>query len=167
MTLDETLGVVAGAAPRQVNLYTDGSCLGNPGPGGYGAILDFQGHRKELFQGFRLTTNNRMELLAVIEGLAALKHPCQVTVYSDSEYIVKAMHGGWPHKWKQNNWKRKGSKPALNPDLWQRLLTLCETHEVQFVWVRGHSGHPQNERCDRLANEAAKGADLREDEGYV
>ncbi len=158
---------MARASTKKVNLYTDGSCLGNPGPGGYGAILDFKGNRKELAQGFRLTTNNRMELLAVIEGLSALKMPCRVTVYSDSEYVVKAMKGGWPQKWQRNDWKRKGNKPAVNPDLWQRLLALCEAHEVQFVWVRGHSGHPENERCDQLANEAAKGADLVEDEGYA
>ena len=155
------------AASREVRLYTDGSCLGNPGPGGYGAILDFRGQRKELAEGYRLTTNNRMELLAVIEGLAALKRTCSVTVYSDSEYVVKAMKGGWPHKWKRNGWKRKGNKPAVNPDLWEQLLTLCERHEVEFVWVRGHSGHPENERCDALANQAARAVNLLEDEGYA
>jgi len=158
---------VARASSKKVSLYTDGSCLGNPGPGGYGAILDFKGHRKELAQGFRLTTNNRMELLAVIEGLSALTMPCRVTVYSDSEYVVKAMKGSWPHKWQRNDWKRKGNKPAVNSDLWERLLALCETHDVQFVWVRGHSGHPENERCDRLANEAARGKELVDDEGYA
>ncbi len=158
---------MARAFSKKVSLYTDGSCLGNPGPGGYGAILDFKGHRKELAQGFRLTTNNRMELLAVIEGLSALTMPCRVTVYSDSEYVVKAMKGGWPHKWQRNDWKRKGNKPAVNSDLWERLLALCETHDVQFVWVRGHSGHAENERCDRLANEAARGKELVDDEGYA
>lgn len=158
---------MARATAKQVTLFTDGSCLGNPGPGGYGAILDFRGHRKELSQGFRRTTNNRMELLAVIEGLAALNMPCQVTLYSDSAYVVNAMNGGWPQRWQRNNWKRKDNKPAVNPDLWQRLLTLCETHQVQFNWVRGHSGHPENERCDTIANTAARSGDLLEDEGYA
>ena len=151
---------------KAVVIYTDGSCLGNPGPGGYGAILDFHGRRKELSEGFRLTTNNRMELLAVIEGLAALKEPCDITLYSDSQYVVKAMGAGWPQGWKAKGWRRKGNQPAVNPDLWERLLQLCETHQVNFKWVRGHSGHPENERCDALAVAAAKGDDLAVDEGY-
>ena len=151
---------------KSVVIYTDGSCLGNPGPGGYGAILDFHGRRKELSGGYRLTTNNRMELLAVIEGLAALKEPCDVTLYSDSQYVVNAMNAGWPQGWKAKGWRRKGNQRAVNPDLWERLLRLCETHQVTFKWVRGHSGHPENERCDALAVAAAKGENLAVDQGY-
>ena len=152
---------------KVVEIFTDGSCLGNPGPGGYGVILQYQGQRKELSHGYLLTTNNRMELLAIIEGLSALKTACRVTVHSDSEYVVKAMQAGWPHKWKARGWKRGGNKPAVNPDLWERLLALCERHQVTFKWVRGHSGHPENERCDALAVAAAKGRGLSVDTGYM
>lgn len=157
---------VAESETKSVVIYTDGSCLGNPGPGGYGVLLNFHGHLKELSGGFRLTTNNRMELLAVIEGLAALKEPCEVTLFSDSEYVVRAMEAGWPQGWKAKGWRRKGNKKAVNPDLWERLLQLCEAHRVEFRWVRGHSGHPQNERCDALAVAAASGDELAIDEEY-
>jgi len=152
---------------KHVTIYTDGACLGNPGPGGYGIILLYQGHRRELSGGYRKTTNNRMEMTAAIVGLEALKEKCSVTLYSDSEYLVKAMSRGWAKRWRANGWKRSKREKALNPDLWERLLQLCEHHEVQFSWVRGHSGTPENTRCDELAVEAAQQPDLPTDEGYV
>jgi len=136
---------------KKVELYTDGACSGNPGPGGYGAILTYNGREKELVGGEEITTNNRMELTAVIVGLEALKEPCNVTVYSDSKYVVDAMNEGWAEKWHDNNWMRNSKEPALNPDLWEQLLGLSMEHDVTFVWVKGHAGHPQNERCDKLA----------------
>lgn len=140
---------------KHITLYTDGACSGNPGPGGYGAILSYNGREKELSAGFRDTTNNRMELMGVIAGLSSLKERCRVTVVSDSRYVVDAMSKGWAATWRANGWKRNRKDPALNPDLWQRLLELCEKHDVVFEWVNGHAGHPQNERCDRLAVAAA------------
>ena len=151
---------------KDVQLYTDGACLGNPGPGGYGAILVYNGAEKELSGGARLTTNNRMELLGVIKGLEALKERCSVSVFSDSEYVVRAVQRGWASSWQANGWRKKDKKPALNADLWRRLLELCSEHEVRFSWVRGHNGHPENERCDRLAVAAARMLDLPTDEGY-
>ncbi len=136
---------------KQVQLFTDGACSGNPGPGGWGAILRFNGHEKELCGGEKNTTNNRMELMAVIEGLSALKEPCAVTLCSDSRYVVDGIEKGWARGWKRNGWRKADKKPALNADLWDRLLTLLDIHEVTLVWVRGHQGHPENERCDRLA----------------
>lgn len=135
---------------KEVQLYTDGACRGNPGRGGYGAILVYGRHEKELSGGERETTNNRMELLAAIVGLAALKEPCRVTLYSDSKYLVDAYNEGWVHSWKSHGWKR-GRDELKNPDLWERLYALTMTHEVSFVWVKGHDGHEYNERCDRLA----------------
>jgi ribonuclease HI len=140
---------------KHVTLYTDGACSGNPGPGGFGAILSYAGREKELWGGYVDTTNNRMELMAVIAGLSSLKEKCSVTVVSDSKYVVDAMRNGWAAKWRANGWKRNKKEPALNPDLWQRLLDLCGRHGVTFTWVNGHAGHPQNERCDRLAVAAA------------
>lgn len=151
---------------RRVTIYTDGACVGNPGPGGYGAVLLCENQRKEISGGYRNTTNNRMEILAAIVGLEALKDKCAVIIYSDSEYLVKAMSQGWARRWRAKGWKRGGSNKALNPDLWQRLLELCEKHEVDFGWVSGHSGVRENERCDRLAMAAALGSNLRVDEGY-
>lgn len=142
--------------PTQVSLYTDGACTGNPGPGGWGAILRCGGTEKELSGGEAQTTNNRMELMAAIEGLSALKRPCRVTLYSDSQYLVNAVTKGWAKRWQKNGWMRTKTEAALNPDLWERLLALLERHEVAFVWVRGHAGHPENERCDRLAVAQAK-----------
>ena len=142
--------------PTQVSLYTDGACTGNPGPGGWGAILRCGGTEKELSGGEAQTTNNRMELTAAIEGLSALKRPCRVTLYSDSQYLVNAVTKGWAKRWQKNGWMRTKTEAALNPDLWERLLALLEQHEVTFVWVRGHAGHPENERCDRLAVAQAK-----------
>lgn len=140
--------------PKQkVVLYTDGACSGNPGPGGWGAILTCAGRERELCGGEEQTTNNRMELTAVIEGLAALKTPCEVTVVTDSKYVTDAVQKGWARAWRARGWKRSNREPALNPDLWEKLLALLDCHEVEFRWVKGHAGHPQNERCDRMAVE--------------
>jgi len=147
-------------------IYTDGACEGNPGRGGYGAVMLWGEKRKELSGGFRNTTNNRMELLAVIEALAALKQPCKVKVYSDSNYVVKAMNEGWVQNWRRNGWRNSQNKPTPNVDLWKRLLSLCDTHEVEFIWVKGHSGVEENERCDELAVAAAKAPNLPIDTGY-
>ncbi|MBQ8541670.1 MAG: ribonuclease HI [Clostridia bacterium] len=151
---------------REVNLYTDGACSGNPGKGGYGAILTFNGHEKVMSEGFILTTNNRMELLAAIVGLEALKEPCKVTLYSDSKYLVDAIKNGWVYGWKKKGWKKADGKKALNPDLWERMLTQLRTHEVELVWLKGHAGHEYNERCDSLAVEAYNSAELKHDEVY-
>jgi len=151
---------------KQVTIYTDGACIGNPGPGGYGVVLLYGGHRKELSGGYRPTTNNRMELTAVIRGLAALKEPCQVQLFSDSEYVVYAMEKGWAHRWQANGWQRQNRRMAENRDLWEALLTCCERHHVRFAWIRGHAGHAENERCDQLALRAARLPNLPADEGY-
>lgn len=148
---------------KEVDIYTDGACSGNPGPGGYGTILKHGNKEKEISAGYRNTTNNRMELRAVIAGLEALKEPCRGTIYSDSKYIVDAINQGWAERWKANGWRRNKKEKALNPDLWNRLLELLQKHDFRFVWVRGHAGHPENERCDRLAVEALKRVDLLED----
>ncbi len=142
---------------KQVNLYTDGACRGNPGKGGWGAILVYGKFRKEMSGGEVMTTNNRMELLGAINGLEALREPCRVVLTSDSKYLVDGMTKGWARSWKAKNWKKADGKPALNPELWDRLLTLCDKHEVEFVWVKGHAGHPENERCDVLATSFADG----------
>ncbi|MBR6726925.1 MAG: ribonuclease HI [Clostridia bacterium] len=141
---------------QEVQIYSDGACSGNPGPGGYGTILVCGSHEKELSGGEAHTTNNRMELLGAIEGLRALRFPCKVTLTSDSKYLVDGITKGWAKSWQQNGWVKKDKKPALNPDLWQELLRLLEIHEVTFVWVHGHRGHPYNERCDRLAVAASE-----------
>ncbi|ACB53738.1 ribonuclease H [Crocosphaera subtropica ATCC 51142] len=151
---------------KKVQIYTDGACSGNPGKGGYGIILVHNEHRKELSGGYRLTTNNRMEMMAAIIGLEALKMPCDVTLYTDSRYLVDAITKGWAKKWQGNGWKRNKKETAKNPDLWQKLLDLCEEHEVEFVWVKGHAGHPENEQCDRLAVTAAQQSELAIDEVY-
>ena len=136
---------------EHIDLYTDGACSGNPGPGGYGVILRFNGREKELSGGEKETTNNRMELMAAIEGLSALKRPCEVTLYSDSQYLINAYELGWLEGWVRSGWKRSGNQPVRNEDLWRRLYELTSVHKVRFVWVRGHAGHPENERCDALA----------------
>lgn len=147
----------------QVTIYTDGSALGNPGPGGYGIVmLAHPNHRKELSEGFGLTTNNRMELMAVCVALEALKVSCEVTVYSDSKYVVDAVEKGWLRQW-----VAKGFKDKKNPDLWRRYLKASERHRVRFVWVKGHADNVENERCDRLAVAAANGKHLNEDRGYT
>ena len=136
---------------KQVEIFTDGACSGNPGPGGWGAILRYNGHEKELSGGEAVTTNNRMELSAVIFALEALKEPCEVKLYSDSQYVCNALSLGWAKKWQSQGWMRNKKEPALNPELWERLLSLCDIHKVEVNWVRGHAGHPENERCDQLA----------------
>ncbi|MCL2019968.1 MAG: ribonuclease HI [Oscillospiraceae bacterium] len=136
---------------EKVFIFTDGACSGNPGPGGWGAILRFRGREKEL-KGFAPdTTNNRMELTAVIEALSALKFPCSVVLQTDSRYVADGIEKGWAVSWRKNNWLKSDKKPALNADLWDKLLSLCEKHDVRFIWVKGHAGHEENERCDKLA----------------
>ena len=142
---------------KHVNLYTDGACSGNPGPGGWGAILEYNGQRRELCGGDAQTTNNRMELTGVIEGLRALKEPCEVTLVSDSKYVIDALTKGWAKSWRARGWVKSDKRPALNSDLWAQLLDLCETHTVRCKWIKGHAGHTENERCDAMAvAEAAK-----------
>lgn len=151
---------------KQITIYTDGACIGNPGPGGYGVVMLYDDHREEMSEGFRETTNNRMELLAVIKALEALSERYRVTVYSDSKYVVDAMSKGWAHRWRSNGWRRNKKEMALNPDLWERLLARSEQHEVEFRWVRGHNGDPGNERCDYLATSAARNGNLLVDHIY-
>lgn len=140
---------------KHVDIYTDGACRGNPGRGGWGAILVFGSKEKELSGGEALTTNNRMELSGAICALKALKEPCEVTLTSDSKYLVDAIEKGWARSWQKNGWKKSDRSQALNSDLWEQLLSLLDTHKVTFVWVRGHHGHPYNERCDKLATDYA------------
>jgi ribonuclease HI len=137
---------------KTVDIYTDGACKGNPGAGGWSAILVFGGKEKELFGGERVTTNNRMELTAAIEGLKALKEPCEVNLYSDSQYLVNAINKGWLENWKKKGWRKADKSVVLNDDLWKALDELLCTHDVEFIWVRGHDGHVYNERCDELAS---------------
>ena len=141
---------------KTVNIYTDGACKGNPGAGGWCAILEYEGKEKELCGGDKLTTNNRMELIAAIEGLKALKTPCKVILHSDSQYLVNAINKGWLESWKSKGWKKADKSKVLNDDLWKELDQLLSTHEVDFVWVRGHDGHEYNERCDSLASAKAE-----------
>lgn len=138
---------------KHVEIFTDGACSGNPGPGGWGVVLRFGSYEKELSGGEKSTTNNRMELTAAIKGLEALKEPCCVTLTTDSKYVADGIQKGWAKSWQQNGWRKADKKPALNPDLWERLLELCDIHKVTINWVKGHAGHPENERCDRLAVE--------------
>jgi ribonuclease HI len=148
---------------KEINLYTDGASSGNPGPGGYGVILKYNNKMKELSGGFRRTTNNRMELMAVIEGLKSLKVKCKVNIYSDSKYIVDAIELGWLDKWERKGWKRDKKHKLKNPDLWKELYNLLQKHELKLFWVRGHNGHPENERCDFLAVKASQQPDLPAD----
>lgn len=134
-----------------VEIFSDGACSGNPGPGGWGAILRCDGYEKEISGGEAHTTNNRMELTGVIEALSALKYPCKVRVTTDSKYVVDGITKGWAKGWKKRGWKKSDGKPALNPELWDKLLGLLETHDVEFAWIKGHAGHEENERCDRMA----------------
>lgn len=143
-------------AMKKVEIFTDGACKGNPGPGGWGAILRYGTAEKEISGGEKNTTNNRMEISAVLEALKCLKEPCEVTLYSDSQYVCNALNLGWAKKWKANNWMRNKKDPALNVDLWDELLSLYEKHRMNIIWVKGHAGHPENERCDRLAVAAAE-----------
>ncbi|MBQ7129127.1 MAG: ribonuclease HI [Clostridia bacterium] len=136
---------------KKIEIFTDGACSGNPGPGGWGAVLRYNGVEKELSGGEKQTTNNKMELTAVIMALSALKEPCEVTLTTDSKYVCDSITKGWVYSWQKNNWRKSDKKPALNADLWQKLLLLLKKHKVDFVWVKGHAGHPENERCDKLA----------------
>ena len=153
----------------KVTIFTDGAARGNPeGPGGYGAVLQYTDakgvlHEKEISAGYKKTTNNRMELMAAIAGLSELNRPCEVELYSDSRYLVDAIEQGWIDSWQKNGWKRADKKPVKNVDLWKTLLSLMEKHQVTYRWVKGHAGHPMNERCDRLATAAADGDDLLDD----
>ena len=152
----------------EITIYTDGACQANPGPGGYGAVLIAGGQRRELSGGFRKTTNNRMELFSVIRALSELGEPnCRVTVFSDSQYVVNMINGGYARQWQRNGWRRNGGKdPVLNSDLWGTLLDLCARHDVKFIWVRGHTDNKENSRCDELAVAARQVANLPADEGY-
>jgi ribonuclease HI len=154
------------AALPAVEIYTDGGCEPNPGPGGFGAVLLHPKKRLEVSGGFRKTTNNRMEIYAAIKGLELLKQPCQVVVYSDSQYVVESMMKGWAANWKKKNWRLSSKEWAKNIDLWDKLLSLCATHQVEFRWVKGHAGTVENERCDQLSSEAIRRPDLPIDEGY-
>jgi len=153
-------------ALKHVTIHTDGGALGNPGPGGYGVILSYKQYHQELSGGFRYTTNNRMEILAAIVGLRALKTRCAVILYSDSQYLVNAMTQGWAKRWQANGWMRNKKEQALNSDLWEELLQLCEQHTVTFRWIKGHAGDPNNERCDWLVKEAARRENLPPDTNY-
>ena len=147
-------------------IYTDGACTGNPGKGGYGAVIIDGDRRKELSSGYKLTTNNRMEMMGAIAALESLPSNSKVKLHTDSKYIVDAVVKGWAKKWQRNGWKRNSKEMAKNPDLWQEILDLCKIHDVEFIWVKGHAGIPENERCDRLAVAAAHGSDLQNDGGY-
>jgi len=151
---------------KPITIYTDGACSGNPGPGGYGVLVADGEKRHELSAGFRRTTNNRMEMMAAIAGLKALKPGCRVTVYTDSQYVAQGITQGWAVRWRANNWQRNKKEKAVNPDLWTELLELCDLHEIKFEWVKGHAGHPENERCDQLAVSASQAKDLPADEEY-
>ena len=150
----------------KVNIYTDGSSKGNPGPGGYAVVLIQNEHRKEISRGFRYTTNSRMELSAVVAGLEALKYPCRVDLYSDSKYVVDTINQGRLQSWQWNGWRKTDNKPVLNTDLWKRIVDLIRIYDVQFLWVKGHSGNINNDKCDWLATNAAKGNDLAIDFEY-
>lgn len=154
------------SAMQTVTIYSDGACLGNPGRGGYGTVLLFGDHRKELSQGYRRTTNNRMELLGAIVGLEAITRPCAIELYSDSTYVVHAMTKGWLQGWQKRGWKTSSRQAVKNRDLWERLARAVEGHEIRWHWVKGHSGDPENERCDELAVAAANGDGLLDDDGY-
>lgn len=150
---------------KQVEIYTDGSCLGNPGPGGYGAVLIFGKHRKEISQGFKHTTNNRMELLATITALETLTEKCHIDLTTDSQYVKNGINQ-WIKNWRKNGWRTADKKPVKNVDLWKRLDALVSQHEMHWHWVKGHSGHPENECCDQLARKAAEGNNLPIDQGF-
>ena len=148
---------------KNVELYTDGACSGNPGPGGYGIVLKYGDAEKKISKGYRLTTTNRMELMAVIEGLSQLKYPCNVMLCSDSKYVIDSIEKGWVFNWQKKGWKKADGKKALNVDLWEKLLPLLEMHNIEFVWIKGHAGHKYNELCDKLAVEAYSKDNLFED----
>ena len=141
---------------KHIQIFTDGACSGNPGPGGWGAILRYKAHEKELSGGEAETTNNRMELMALIAALEQLKEPCEIDLCSDSQYVINGLQKGWAKGWRARGWKKADKSPALNSDLWARLLDLSEAHTIHYNWIKGHAGHPENERCDRLAVEQSK-----------
>ena len=156
----------AGLKEGKIIIYTDGACINNPGPGGYGVVIKNGKKTEELSGGYRMTTNNRMELMACIVGLSALKKPLSVILFSDSKYVVDGISKGWAKRWQSNGWMRTKTEPAVNPDLWEQLLKLCGKHDVRFQWVRGHAGNEGNERCDELASKAALGDQLQSDDRY-
>lgn len=166
MTPPDSNAAPSCAGLRSVLIHTDGACLGNPGPGGYGAVLSCDGHNMELSGGYKLTTNNRMEILGVIAALESLTETCDAQVVTDSMYVRDAIEKGWLSKWKRNGWKTAAKTDVKNRDLWVRLDGLLARHKVKFSWVRGHTGHPENERCDELARRAAQGRELAPDTGY-
>ena len=141
---------------KKVLIYTDGACSGNPGKGGWGAVLIYKNHKKEISGADKETTNNKMELTAMIKALEMLKEPCEVEAYTDSKYVCDSVNNGWAQSWRKNNWIKKDKKPALNADLWEKLLSLIEKHNARINWVKGHAGHPENERCDELATNEIK-----------
>ena len=151
---------------KTIEIFTDGACSGNPGPGGYGTILKYGEHVKEISAGFKLTTNNRMEMRALIAALESLNQKCNLKIFSDSKYIVDAINNGWAKRWRSNGWKRNKKEKALNPDLWDKLLNLLDNHNYSIEWVKGHAGHPENERCDELAVKACQQEKLATDEGF-
>ena len=151
---------------KEIIIYTDGACSGNPGPGGYGCVLRYNKSRKELSGGFRETTNNRMEIIAALKALESLKYPCKVKLYSDSKYLVNTITKGWARRWKAQNWMRTRTEKAKNPDLWEKMLKLCSIHNVEFIWVKGHASNEENNRCDELAVQAYSVLDLPIDSGY-
>ena len=148
---------------KEVEIYTDGACSGNPGPGAYGVVMLYNGRRKEFSGGYKQTTNNRMEIMGVIKGLQSLLQPCKVRLYSDSKYVVDAIEKKWVEKWQKNNWMRNKKEQALNVDLWQTLLPLLAQHDVRFIWVKGHADNVENERCDQLAREHIKSGVLEDE----
>ena len=151
---------------KEIIIYTDGACSGNPGPGGYGCVLRYNKSRKELSGGFRETTNNRMEIIAALKALESLKYPCRVKLHSDSKYLVNTMTKGWAERWKAQNWMRTRTEKAKNPDLWEQMLKLCSIHNVEFIWVKGHASNEENNRCDELAVKAYSVPELPIDTGY-
>ena len=170
-TITEKTPSVASKAPvlkpgTELEIWADGSCVKNPGPGGYGIIFKYQGHKWEKAGGFRLTTNNRMEITGVLVALETLPAKCKVTIVSDSQYVVNSMTKGWAKNWKSKGWIKPGGKLVPNADLWQKMLALCAKHKVEFKWIKGHDGSPENERCDQMAQFAARQPNLPEDKGY-
>lgn len=152
---------------KEVSIYTDGACSGNPGKGGFGVILNYMGKKKEISKGYKCTTNNRMEIMAALAGLNALTEPCKVILYSDSKYLVDSVNKGWIASWQKNGWKNSKKEKVKNRELFEELIELMNVHEVEYRWVKGHDGHSENERCDFLATSAAKADNLEEDTGYT
>ena len=152
---------------KEVTIYTDGACSGNPGKGGFGVVLNYMGKKKEISKGYRCTTNNRLEIMAALAGLSALKEPCKVVLYSDSKYLVDSVNKGWIASWQKNGWKNSKKDKVKNRELFEELIELMNVHEVEYRWVKGHDGHSENERCDYLATSAAKADNLEEDTGYI